>query len=111
MDEFTTGQITDLDDLLYHCANMVQSVMDVVFTGCLLFYFVGWAALVGLAFLILWVPINLGLAFLSASLRDKAMTIVDRRLLQIKELLEAIRIVKANAWEWVFRDKIRAIRG
>ena len=100
-----------MDDLLYHCAKLVQSVMDVVFTGCLLFYFVGWPAMVGLAFLVLWVPINFGLGFCSARLRDKAMTIVDRRLLQMKESLEAIRIIKTNAWEWVFRDKLRAIRG
>ena len=85
--------------------------MDVVFTGCLLFYFVGWPALVGLAFLVLWVPLNLALASVSASLRDKALHVVDGRILLIKESLEAIRIVKTNAWEWLFRDKIRAIRG
>ena len=100
-----------MDDLLFHCTGLAQSVMDVVFTGSLLFYFVGWPAMVGLAFLILWVPINFGLAFCSARLRDKAMTIIDRRLLQMKESLEAIRIVKTNVWEWVCRDKIKAIRG
>ena len=100
-----------LDNFLFHCAGLAQSVLDVVLNGALLYYFVGWPALVGLAFLIGWVPINVALGFLSAKLKNKAMAAVDRRLLQIKESLEAIRIVKINAWEDLFRNKIKAIRG
>ena len=106
-----TNDAQRMDNLVYHCAGLTQSVFDVLLNGALLYYFVGWPALVGLAFLIGWVPINLALAFLSANLRGKAMAVVDRRILQIKESLEAIRIVKTNAWEELFRNKIRAIRG
>lgn len=89
---------------------LFQSLYDLTFNALLLWYFVGWQSLLGLAFLVLLVPFGLVLADVSANLREKTAAVTDRRVLLVDEVLKAIRAVKINCWEWINRDKIKEIR-
>ena len=64
----------------------------------------------GVAFLLTLVPFSVLLAHIGGKLRKKTAAVTDRRLLLMNEVVSAIRAVKTNAWEWIYRDKIREIR-
>lgn len=76
----------------------------------ILWYLIGWEALVGAAFYFVLVVFQLFMARKAASLRAKAVAFTDKRLVVMKEIISGIRAVKMNAWEWKFRDAIRDLR-
>ena len=84
--------------------------LDVVLSACLLWYFVGWQALVGVAFLLVLVLFTGYLGHIGGKLRKKTAAVTDRRILLMNEAVSAIRALKTNAWEWIYKDKIREIR-
>ena len=45
-----------------------------------------------------------------ASLREKAASFTDERLIVMSEIVSGIRAVKMYAWEWNFRDLVRDLR-
>ena len=116
--DFTTGHIFDLvsNDVQRMelapkmCVRFWMSLVDLVVTACLIWHFVEWQALVGLAFLVLLVPFTASLSHIGGKLRRKTAAVTDRRVLLMNEVVSAIRTVKTNAWEWIYRDKIREIR-
>ena len=79
-------------------------------SACLLWYFVGWQTFIGGAFLLALVLFSVFLAHIGAKLRKKTAAVTDRRILLMNEVVSAIRAVKTNTWEWIYRDKIREIR-
>ena len=89
---------------------LFTSLLDLIVSACLLWYFVGWQALVGVAFLLVLVLFTGFLAHIGGKLRKKTAAVTDRRILLMNEVVSAIRAVKINAWEWIYRDKIREIR-
>lgn len=76
----------------------------------ILWYLMGWEALVGAAFYFVLVVFQLFMARKAARLRAKAAAFTDKRLVVVKEIISGIRAVKLNAWEWKFRDAIRDLR-
>ena len=64
----------------------------------------------GVAFLLALVLFSVLLAHIGGKLRKKTAAITDRRIVLMNEVVSAIRAVKINAWEWIYRDKIREIR-
>ena len=87
-----------------------SALLDLIVFVCLLWYFIGWQALVGVAFLLALVLFSVFLAHIGGKLRKKTAAVTDRRILLMNEVVSAIRAVKINAWEWIYRDKIREIR-
>lgn len=118
MRDFTTGQIQDI------VSNDVQRIervplgffriwialLNMVATAWLMWYFIGWQSLMGMVFLVILVPLAGFLSGISAKLTKKTAMVADRRLLLMNEIVTAIRSVKANTWEWIYRNKIRIIR-
>ena len=118
MRDFTTGQIQDI------VSNDVQRIEraplfffriwialpNLVATAWLMWYFIGWQSLMGMVFLVILVPLAGFLSGISAKLTKKTAMVADRRLLLMNEIVTAIRSVKANTWEWIYRNKIRIIR-
>ena len=90
--------------------HLLFAILDLIVCPCLLWYFVGWYALVGFAFLLVLAIFTGFLAHISGKLRKKTAAVTDRRILLMNEVVSAIRALKTNAWEWVYRDKIREIR-
>ena len=86
------------------------AIFDVCIAIPLLWYFIGWQALMGIIFLFLLVPFGGFLSYLSGKLRLKTAVISDRRINLMTEIVAGIREVKTHAWEWFFRDKIKETR-
>ena len=118
MRDFTTGQVIDLvsNDVqrmeeapwaLFRC---LLSLLELVVSAFLMCYFIGWQPLMGVAFLVILLPVYSFLSYITGKLRKKTAAVSDRRILLMHEIVSAIRAVKINAWEWIYRDKIGEIR-
>ena len=64
----------------------------------------------GGVFLLALVLLSVFLAHVGGKLRKKTAAVTDRRILLMNEVVTAIRAVKTNTWEWIYRDKIIEIR-
>lgn len=73
----------------------------------ILWYFIGWEALIGATVFFVLVAFQILLARKAADLRKKAATFTDERLMVMNEIIAGIRAVKMFAWEWNFIDVVR----
>ena len=89
---------------------MLSAPLEIVISLLILWYLIGWKALVGAAFFIVLVAFQMLMARKAAKLRKKAAAFTDKRLVVMNEIITGIRAVKMHAWEWNFRDIVRDLR-
>ncbi|KAJ3207843.1 hypothetical protein HDU67_007191, partial [Dinochytrium kinnereticum] len=97
-----TGIIT-VSDVFVYPIQILLSIFG-------LFYVVGWPSLVGLAVLLLLLPILYLLTGWEEKVYDNLMEAKDKRTNAINEMLQGIRVVKYFAWEPRFLEKISTVR-
>ena len=83
---------------------------EIIINLFILWYLIGWKALVGAAFLVGIVGFQMLMARKAAKLRKKAAAFTDKRLVVMNEVISGIRAVKMHAWEWNFRDIVSDLR-
>ncbi|KAI8803437.1 P-loop containing nucleoside triphosphate hydrolase protein [Cladochytrium replicatum] len=83
---------------------------QIIFATCLLVYNVGWAALVGVSFLIAYVPLQYYLTNQMTVMRTKGALLSDQRVKVTQEIFQGIRSVKFFNWEKSFRALLGKIR-
>ena len=89
---------------------ILSAPAEIVINLFILWYLIGWKALVGAAFLVVMVAFQMLMARKAAKLRKKAAAFTDKRLVVMNEVISGIRTVKMHAWEWNFRDTILDLR-
>ncbi|XP_078346056.1 ATP-binding cassette subfamily C member 4-like [Oculina patagonica] len=118
LNEFTKGHVIDLvsndvqrmEQAARQFFRLLVAIFDVCVAVPLLWYFIGWQALMGIIFLFVLVPFGGFLSYLSGKLRLKTAVISDRRINLMTEIVAGIREVKTHAWEWFFRNQIKDTR-
>ncbi|KAL9955987.1 hypothetical protein ACROYT_G037398 [Oculina patagonica] len=118
LNDFTKGHVIDLvsndvqrmEQAARQFFRLLVAIFDVCVAVPLLWYFIGWQALMGIIFLFVLVPFGGFLSYLSGKLRLKTAVISDRRINLMTEIVAGIREVKTHAWEWFFRDQIKDTR-
>ncbi|KAK7487177.1 hypothetical protein BaRGS_00021529 [Batillaria attramentaria] len=123
MNNVTRNRVTagEIVNMMSVDAQQIMEQMDLVFFGIttpiqvivaalLLYQVIGWAVLVGVAVLVLQVPINGLIARKEKEYREANLTCKDKRVKLFNEILNAIKVLKLYAWEPSFREKIRHIR-
>eukprot|EP01041_Mallomonas_annulata_P002837 gene2837-5584_t len=114
----STGQIvnmfstdtTQIQNLMFFIGMILFAPFQIAVALALIYQQVGNATWVGLAFMLILMPIN-GFVFASInSIRKKKVKITDSRVKMMNEILAGIRIIKFYAWEDAFRGKVNAIR-
>ncbi|KAF0697304.1 Aste57867_11998 [Aphanomyces stellatus] len=116
--EKTAGDIanlfsTDVINIMDFALNAHQMwivPLQVVIVLYLLFKVVGWASVVGLAVVVVIITINANSAILLGKEEETLFERKDNRMKVLNEVFGAIQIVKFNAWEEKFRDKVQALR-
>ena len=83
---------------------------QIVIASALLFTNVGWAALAGIAVMVLLIPISAKLNVVQQGYQKAVMKIKDERISTMNELLLGIRVVKFYAWEEPIAVKISKLR-
>lgn len=115
--KYTTGRVIDLlsndiqrmEDTKWPF-RLVTAAVDTIVVTALLWYLIGWQALLGAVFLIFLVP-YLGLLSVAAgALRLRTATVSDRRISLMNEILSGIRAIKTHAWENEYRKTIKETR-
>ena len=95
---------------LSHVAFVLSAPLELIINLVILWYLIGWEALVGAAIFFVIAAFQMLLAKKSAKLRKKAAAFTDKRLVVMNEIISGIRAVKMYAWEWNFRGAVRDIR-
>ncbi|XP_029296884.1 multidrug resistance-associated protein 5 [Cottoperca gobio] len=111
-------------ELINICSSDGQRLYEAVSVGCLLAggplvgilglsytaYFLGPTALLGSAIFILFYPTMMLASRLTAYFRKKCVTVTDRRVRLMNEILGCIKFIKMYCWEDAFSQNIHKVR-
>lgn len=89
---------------------VLSAPLEFTISLVILWYLVGWEALVGVSFFFVLVAFQILMARKAARLREKAAAFTDKRLVVMNEIISGVRAVKMYAWEWNFRDVVCDLR-
>ncbi|KAF4593191.1 hypothetical protein EYR38_008903 [Pleurotus pulmonarius] len=97
---------------LMFAASMLQTVTlnQIVIAFVSLYHLLGWAAFVGVAIMIISVPLNTFIARILKKMQEQQMKNRDKRTRLMSELLNNIKSIKLYAWENAFLRKILLVR-
>ncbi|XP_026793420.3 ATP-binding cassette sub-family C member 12 isoform X1 [Pangasianodon hypophthalmus] len=73
-------------------------------------YILGYTALIGIIIYLIFLPIQFFIGFLIRVFRKKAVSVTDKRVRTMNEVLTCIKLIKMYAWEESFEKKITGIR-
>uniref|UniRef100_A0A4W3HII4 ATP-binding cassette sub-family C member 5 n=1 Tax=Callorhinchus milii TaxID=7868 RepID=A0A4W3HII4_CALMI len=118
MKDMTVGELVNM------CSNDGQRLFDVASVGSMLAggpmvavlgivysaLFLGPTSLLGSAVFILVYPLLMFISRLTTYFRKKCVSVTDRRVRLMNEILNCIRSIKMYAWEKPFSQKIHSIR-
>ncbi|KAM7417317.1 hypothetical protein PAMA_017129 [Pampus argenteus] len=111
-------------ELINICSSDGQRVYEAVSVGCLLAggplvgilglsytaYFLGPTALVGSAIFIIFYPAMMLASRLTAYFRKKCVSVTDRRVRLMNEILGCIKFIKMYCWEKAFAQNVHKVR-
>ncbi|KAK2859114.1 hypothetical protein Q5P01_003734 [Channa striata] len=119
MGEMTLGQINNLVAIetnqlmwfLFLCPNLWAMPVQIVMGVILLYYLLGWSALVGASVIVLLAPIQYLMATKLADTQKNTLEHSTDRLKKTTEILKGIKLLKLYAWENIFCDSVEETRG
>ncbi|XP_045472448.1 probable multidrug resistance-associated protein lethal(2)03659 [Harmonia axyridis] len=127
INDTSTGQIVTLlsndvrmfDYIMLEVCLLIIAPSELIADTILLYFLLGKTALVGIAFVIIFIPLQMYNGKLSAKYRLKIARKTDKRVLLMNEIISGIRVIKMYTWEKPFsklveiarRLEIKQIRG
>uniref|UniRef100_A0A672S2S7 Multidrug resistance-associated protein 5-like n=1 Tax=Sinocyclocheilus grahami TaxID=75366 RepID=A0A672S2S7_SINGR len=116
--DISTGELVNI------CSSDGQRLYEAVSVGCLLaggplvgilglsytIYFLGPTALVGSAIFVIFYPTMMLASRLTAYFRKRCVTVTDRRVRLMNEILGCIKFIKMYCWETAFANNIQSVR-
>ena len=114
----STGQIVNMfsndtaqmQRFLFFLNNMILAPPVIAVCLFLIYLQVGPSTFVGLALIIVVIPMNAVIFGWLGAVRKAKVEHTDRRVKLMNEILNGIRIIKYYAWENAFRDRVEAVR-
>eukprot|EP00890_Picochlorum_soloecismus_P002027 jgi/Picsp_1/2825/NSC_01051-R1_atp-binding cassette subfamily member 10 len=91
--------------------DLFSLVFQLIAALIMLYFHVKWTFVVGFSLVLLIIPLNQAVANRIRKASIEIMSAKDHRISLISEVLDAIRLIKANRWEGIFMKKIFTIRG
>lgn len=105
-----SNDVQKIEKSLNQLGMVFSAPMELSISLGILWYFIGWEALIGATVFFVLVAFQILLARKAADLRKKAATFTDERLMVMNEIIAGIRAVKMFAWEWNFIDVVCELR-
>lgn len=114
----TIGEMTNLVavnaqtccDLTTYLNILWSSPLQIIIAIYLLWTYLGVSALIGVATMIIFIPVNLMLANRTKKLQTKKLKIQDSRIKMMNEILAGMKVLKFYGWELSFKDIVLGIR-
>lgn len=103
----TVGQIVNImstdanrmRDLTTYLVMLESGPLQIALSVAFLWQQIGAAVLVGVAVMLLFIPLNLAIARLQKRLQKELMGVKDKRVNSTSEAIGAAKLIKLNAWE------------
>uniref|UniRef100_A0AAR2JHX0 ATP-binding cassette, sub-family C (CFTR/MRP), member 9 n=1 Tax=Pygocentrus nattereri TaxID=42514 RepID=A0AAR2JHX0_PYGNA len=119
MGEMTLGQINNLVAIetnqlmwfLFLCPNLWAMPVQIIMGVILLYYLLGFSALIGALVIVLLAPIQYLIATKLADTQKSTLDYSTDRLKKTTEILKGIKLLKLYAWENIFCDSVLETRG
>ena len=101
----------DDDELLHPVAQYVWiAPLATVLGTALLYFYIGVSGLIGVAILMLLIPLNFSLGSFLQSIRAKHLPVIDKRVKLTEDIIRNISVVKMFSWDVPFLESILRIR-
>ncbi|KAG5642914.1 hypothetical protein DXG03_001885 [Asterophora parasitica] len=101
---------TRLQDLCTYGLIAISGPLQITLAFVSLYDLLGWAAFVGVAIMLLAIPLNTFIARILKRMQEQQMKNRDKRTRLMSELLANIKSIKLYAWEFSFVRKISETR-
>jgi ATP-binding cassette, subfamily C (CFTR/MRP), member 1 len=92
-------------------SQLIMLPIHISITTYLLWQYLGWASLAGMASIFLFMPINYFFGSLTKNIGKKKYKLQDARIKTMSEVLTGIRVVKSYGWEVYFMKLVKKLRG
>ncbi|XP_062563901.1 probable multidrug resistance-associated protein lethal(2)03659 [Armigeres subalbatus] len=114
-----SNDVSNFDTAVGFVQDIWKGPIELLVLGFFIYREIGVAGLIGIAFLLSFIPLQAWVGKKAASYRLKTATRTDRRVRFMNEIIQAIQVIKMYAWEPSFgrmvdqirRREIRGIRG
>ncbi|XP_071805798.1 ATP-binding cassette sub-family C member 9-like [Asterias amurensis] len=113
MGQITNHMSTDAMAVLYMFQTfyyLFSIPIQITVTLVLLYFQLGFSALLGFAVFVVLIPIQLKVATIMTKRQKDVLGCSDQRLKQSNELLQGIKLLKLYAWEQIYCEAIEAVR-
>ncbi|KJA15567.1 hypothetical protein HYPSUDRAFT_48272 [Hypholoma sublateritium FD-334 SS-4] len=101
---------TRLQDLCTYGLIAISGPLQITLAFISLYNLLGWAAFVGVAIMVVSIPLNTFIARILKRMQEQQMKNRDKRTRLMSELLANIKSIKLYAWEYSFIRKISEVR-
>ncbi|KAF0716678.1 hypothetical protein As57867_002711, partial [Aphanomyces stellatus] len=105
-----SGDILTINQFALFSSQMVLVPVQILATLVMLYNVLDWVAVVALGVMVVNLGVNAAVSRSTAATVQGLMTRRDARMKSINEVFGAMQIIKLNAWEEKFADKIQANR-
>ncbi|CCA66783.1 probable YCF1-Vacuolar ABC transporter responsible for vacuolar sequestration of glutathione-S-conjugates [Serendipita indica DSM 11827] len=99
-----------LQDLCTYGLIAISGPFQITLAFVSLYNLLGWSAFVGVAVMVVAIPINTAIARYTKKLQEQQMKNTDKRTRLMSELLNNIKSIKLYAWERFFMAKVLQVR-
>ena len=106
-----SNDVQRLDQALRSLPNIILAPFGFLAGNAVLYYFIGWPALFGTAYLMIVLVYQGFGSRLATQLRQKAVVLADKRVKIINEIIRGIRTIKICSWEKHFGNLVSLLRG
>ncbi|EDW73918.2 uncharacterized protein Dwil_GK21659 [Drosophila willistoni] len=111
--------LPQFDLTFYFFHDLWKGPVEAVIFGYIMFVTVDWTAIIGIAFIVLLIPLQAWAAKAATHFRSLSAEHRDERVKRMSEIISAIQVIKMYAWEKSFgrliaevrKSEVRAIRG
>ncbi|KAJ8918453.1 hypothetical protein NQ315_008150 [Exocentrus adspersus] len=116
--ETTIGQMVNLlsndvgrfDFAMQHFHNLWIAPIETLVVMCLLYWYVGPTAMVGVVFLLLFIPFQMYMAKKTSQYRLRTALRTDERVRLMNEIISGIQVIKMYTWEKPFSKLVEIAR-
>ncbi|KAJ7376022.1 hypothetical protein OS493_037414 [Desmophyllum pertusum] len=106
-----SNDVQRLDKAVREFPNIMLAPFAFLAGNAVLFYFIGWPAVIGTGYLLLILFYQGYGSRMAVTLRHKAVVLADKRVQIINEIIRGIRTIKLCSWEQYFGNSVSGVRG
>lgn len=96
--------------VLQHFCTLLSSAIEITIAIVLLYYYLGASIFIGISTLILLIPMSLFISKVFFKNEIKKNKKKDERMKNINQILNGIKVIKYNGWEFSFKNLVSKIR-